>query len=157
MPTFLKILNWDIFAYFFPIFLESKNYWKHAWWRRGLLTTINQFMYLSFTYMEVHMELIHFQIVKSQRSQKYLKDSIFYNTSLLWKKYQIKISQFLIFFSMLQVNAITFWDLTTWKCVISMYTCIYVKLRYIAAQEVPLLEFHMSNFLWQTHLFTFSN
>ena len=54
----------------------------------------------------------------------------------------------------------TFWDLTTWKCVISFYTNIYVKLRYIASREVPFLEFHIPNsrkVLWQTHLFTFSN
>ena len=46
---------------------------------------------------------------------------------------------FAIFFSILQVNAITFWDLTTCKSVISTYSYIYVKLRYIVAQEVPFL------------------
>ena len=45
-----------------------------------------------------------------------------------------------IFFCMWQVHFNT-WDLTTWKCVISMYTYIYVKIRYIAAQEVRFLEF----------------
>ena len=40
----------------------------------------------------------------------------------------INLCQFFkFFFCMLQVTAITFWDLTTWKCVISLYTYIYVK------------------------------
>ena len=63
-----------------------------------------------------------------------LKDIIFYNTSLQWKMNEMKISQFSIFFCMLQINGSTFWDLTTWKCVISMHTYVWVKLRYIAAQ-----------------------
>ena len=91
-----------------------------------------------------------------------LKDIIFYNTSLLWKEKkkenEMKFSQSSIFFCMWQVHPI--WDLTTWKWGISMYTYLYVKLRYIAAQEVPFMEFHIPNFrkvLWQTHLFTFSN
>ena len=58
------------------------------------------------------------------------------------------------------VHPNTFWDLTNWKCVIPMFIHIYVKLWYVAPQEVPVLEFHIPNFrkvLWQTQLFTFSN
>ena len=65
---------------------------------------------------------------------------------------------FLVFYIAVHPN--TFWDLTTWKCVIPMFTHICVKLWYITPQEVPVLEFHIPNFrkvLWQTQLFTFSN
>ena len=41
----------------------------------------------------------------------------------------------------------TFWDLSTWKCVISKYPYMYVKLSSIPAQEVPFLEFHIPNFV----------
>ena len=76
------------------------------------------------------------------------------------KKREMKISQFSIFSCMWQVHPNTFSDITTRKCVISMYTYIYVKLRDIATQELPFLGFHIPNFrkvLWQTHFFTFSN
>ena len=65
---------------------------------------------------------------------------------ILWNidHYQSIYVIFSILFSW-QVNATTFWDLTTRKCVISMYTYIYVKLMYVAAQEVPFLEFHIPN------------
>ena len=53
---------------------------------------------------------------------------------------------FTILFCMLQANVTTFLHLTTWKCVISTYTYIYVNLWYIAAQEVPFLRFHIPNF-----------
>ena len=48
---------------------------------------------------------------------------------ILWNidNYRSICVNFSIFFCMLQVKAITFWDLTTWKCVISLYTYIYVK------------------------------
>ena len=67
---------------------------------------------------------------------------------ILWSigNYQSIYVNFSIFFCMLHVDAITFLDLTAWKCVISMYTYIYSKRRYIAAQEVPFLEFHTPNF-----------
>ena len=67
---------------------------------------------------------------------------------ILWSigNYQSIYVNFSIFFCMLDVDAITFLDLTGWKCVISMYTYIYSKRRYIAAQEVPFLEFHIPNF-----------
>ena len=40
-----------------------------------------------------------------------------------------------------------------------MHTYIYVKLRYTAAQEVPLLEFHTSNFrkFCDRHIFLLFN
>ena len=60
---------------------------------------------------------------------------------------------FSIFFCILQVNAVTFWDWTTTKYVISLYTYIWVKLRYITAQEVPFLEFHISRFC-NRHIFS---
>ena len=60
---------------------------------------------------------------------------------------------FSIFFCMLQVKAITFWDLTTWNCVIFMYTYMYVKLRFITAQEVSFLEFQIPNFC-EKHIFS---
>ena len=74
---------------------------------------------------------------------------------ILWNidNYQSIYVNFSIFFCMLQVKAITFWDLTTWKCVISLYTYIYVKLRYISAQEMPFLEFHIPRFCHR-HIFS---
>ena len=67
----------------------------------------------------------------------------------LWNidSYQWMYVNFSIFFSMLQVHAIIFWDLSTWKCVISKYRYMYVKLRYIPAQKAPFLEFHIPNFV----------
>ena len=67
---------------------------------------------------------------------------------ILWNidNYQSIYVNFSFFFCMLQIKAKTFWDLTTWKWSISLYTYIYVKLRYITAQEVPFLEFHIPRF-----------
>ena len=81
-----------------------------------------------------------------------------YNMSLLWKTMRWKSVDFQ-FSCKIKIHPNTFPDLTTWKCVISIYTFIYVKLRYIAAQEKPFQEFHIPHYrkvLWQTHLFTFS-
>ena len=46
---------------------------------------------------------------------------------ILWNidNYQSIYVIFLIFFCILQVKAVMFWDLTTWKCVISLYTYLY--------------------------------
>ena len=61
---------------------------------------------------------------------------------------------FSIFFCTLQIKAVTFWDLTTSKCVISLYTYIHVKLRDITAQEVPFLEIPISRFCDRHVFFT---
>ena len=70
----------------------------------------------------------------------------------LWNidNYQSIYVNFSIFFCILQVKAVTFWDLTTWKRVISLHTYIYVKLRYITAQGMPFLEFHIHDFVTET-------
>ena len=62
---------------------------------------------------------------------------------------------FSVFFCMLQVKAIIFLDLTTWKCVISLCTYIYVKFRYLISQEVPFLEFHIPSFVTDISFYFF--
>ena len=75
--------------------------------------------------------------------------------TILWNidNYQSIYVNFSIFFCILQVKAVMFWDLTTWKCVICLYTYLYVKLRYIIAQKVPFLEFHIPRFC-DRHIFS---
>ena len=91
-----------------------------------------------------------------------LKDIIFYNTSLLWKKKkkEMKISQFSIFFCMWQVHPNIFLRSNHLEM---CYFHVYLHVCETQVQSctgsaifgIPHLKFY--KVLWQAHLFTFSN
>ena len=126
----------------FSVILMSKK-WDGSWFSTK---------FRSFLVLRIHLFFLNLRSIDNYQSiyveLKFPLKDIFSNISLLWKKMRWKRInfQFLLHLPGTSQHFLRSNDLLTY-----LHTCIYVKLRYIAAQEVPFLEFHIPNFrkvLW---------